>query len=56
MFIAIVGTRGSGKSTVQDYLVAKGFTSVRLTWKDLEVSLVQLSRLEPSTGFYLGPT
>ncbi|KAF8846062.1 putative dCMP deaminase [Paxillus ammoniavirescens] len=28
MFIAIVGTRGSGKSTVEDYLVAKGFTSV----------------------------
>jgi predicted ATPase len=39
MFIAIVGTRGAGKSTVEDYLVSKGFTSVCLARKDLvEVS------------------
>ncbi|KAH0838043.1 dCMP deaminase [Lanmaoa asiatica] len=30
MFIAIVGTRAAGKSTVEDYLISKGFTSVRL--------------------------
>jgi hypothetical protein len=31
MFIAIIGTRFSGKSSIENYLVAaKGFTSVRL--------------------------
>ncbi|KAN0100336.1 Cytidine deaminase-like protein [Tylopilus felleus] len=35
MFIAIVGTRGAGKSTVEDYLVSKGFTSVHLAREDL---------------------
>ena|ERR1700727_3000738 len=31
MFIAIIGTRYSGKTTVKDYLVSKGFKSVSLT-------------------------
>lgn len=44
MFIAIVGTRGAGKSTIENYLVSKGFTSVCLARTDLiEVSLVHLS-------------
>ena len=31
MFVAIVGTRYSGKSTIENYLVSsKGFTSIRL--------------------------
>ena len=30
MFIAIVGTRGSGKSTILQYLVQRGFTPVYL--------------------------
>ncbi|KAH9951031.1 cytidine deaminase-like protein [Amylocystis lapponica] len=35
MFIAIVGTRSSGKTSVEDYLVsAKGFRSVRLLQND----------------------
>lgn len=46
MFIAIVGTRGAGKSAVEDYLVSKGFISVRLTRKDpVEVSPAHLSVL-----------
>lgn len=41
MFIAIVGTRSAGKSTVENYLVSSlGFSSVRLARTDLvEVSL-----------------
>ena len=35
MFIAIIGSRFSGKSTVEDYLIAKGFTSVHLRDKDV---------------------
>lgn len=43
MFIAIVGTRGAGKSAVEDYLVSKGFTSVHLARKDpIEASPTQL--------------
>jgi hypothetical protein len=30
MFIAIIGTRLSGKSTVETYLTEKGFTPVRV--------------------------
>lgn len=31
MFIAIVGTRSSGKTTIEDYFIrGKGFTQVRL--------------------------
>lgn len=30
MFIAVVGTRFSGKSTIQDYLILKGFTPITL--------------------------
>lgn len=30
MFIAIIGTRLSGKSTVETYLVEKGFVPVRI--------------------------
>lgn len=36
MFIAIIGLRFSGKSTVENYLATKGFTSVRLHDKDVE--------------------
>lgn len=50
MFIAIVGTRGAGKSEVEKYLVSsKGFTSVRLTCQTdlVEVSIVHLSGDDP---------
>lgn len=30
MFVAIVGTRYAGKSTIRDYLVSRGFTSISL--------------------------
>jgi hypothetical protein len=30
MFIAIIGTRLSGKSTIETYLIEKGFVSVRI--------------------------
>jgi dCMP deaminase len=36
MFIAIIGSRFSGKSTVKNYLIAKGFTSVQLRNKNAE--------------------
>ncbi|KAH7927271.1 dCMP deaminase [Leucogyrophana mollusca] len=36
MFIAIVGTQSSGKCTVEDYLISKGFISVRLSQKSVE--------------------
>ena len=36
MFIAIIGSRFSGKSTVQDYLIAKGFAPVQLCNKNVE--------------------
>jgi len=53
MFIAIVGTRGAGKSTVEDYLISKGFISVRLAQMDLvEVRPAHLSI--PSYKFRLG--
>jgi hypothetical protein len=42
MFIAIVGSRFSGKSTVEDYLIAKGFTSVKLPNKDVEAGPAEL--------------
>lgn len=35
MFIAIIGLRFSGKSTVENYLITKGFTSVHLRDKDI---------------------
>ncbi|KAI6047916.1 cytidine deaminase-like protein [Pisolithus marmoratus] len=35
MFVAIVGTRCAGKSTVEDYLISKGFVAVRLAAKSL---------------------
>ncbi|EKM48711.1 uncharacterized protein PHACADRAFT_132240, partial [Phanerochaete carnosa HHB-10118-sp] len=39
MFIAIVGTRLSGKSTVQEYLLSfKGFNVLRLVERDSSVS------------------
>ncbi|KAG1783536.1 dCMP deaminase [Suillus placidus] len=38
MFIAIIGLRFSGKSTVKNYLIAKGFTSVHLGDKDVEIT------------------
>ena len=51
MFIAIVGTRGAGKSTVEDYLVSKGFTSVHLAREDLvEVSPACLSATSQQIG------
>ncbi|KAI0318999.1 dCMP deaminase [Amylostereum chailletii] len=31
MLVAIIGTRGSGKSTIERYLVGKGFISTRIT-------------------------
>ena len=35
MFIAIIGTRFSGKSSLEEYLVSdKGFTSVRILESD----------------------
>lgn len=50
MFIAIVGTRLSGKSFVEDFLVScKGFTLVRLSGQlidDGEVRLVSIYELE----------
>ncbi|KAG1859444.1 hypothetical protein C8R48DRAFT_748601 [Suillus tomentosus] len=39
MFIAIIGFRFLGKSTVENYLATKGFTSVRLHDKDVEAAL-----------------
>lgn len=42
MFIAVVGTRCSGKSTVQKYLVSKGFIPVRLTVKSTDSGLSTL--------------
>jgi hypothetical protein len=36
MFIAIIGTRCSGKTTVKDYLVSKGFTVVSLADKGID--------------------
>ncbi|KAG2350779.1 dCMP deaminase [Suillus weaverae] len=40
MFIGIIGLRFSGKSTVKNYLIAKGFTSVHLDDKDVEAALL----------------
>ncbi|KAI6136354.1 cytidine deaminase-like protein [Pisolithus sp. B1] len=40
MFIAIVGTRCAGKSTVEDYLISKGFVAVRLSTKTLGANQV----------------
>ncbi|KDR85469.1 hypothetical protein GALMADRAFT_234357 [Galerina marginata CBS 339.88] len=38
MFVAIVGTRFSGKSSIEEYLVSsKGFTSVRVIQSDFDV-------------------
>ncbi|KAG8219532.1 hypothetical protein J3R82DRAFT_482, partial [Butyriboletus roseoflavus] len=48
MFIAIVGTRAAGKSTIEDYLVSKGFTSVRLARKDLSESHTATPATQPS--------
>jgi len=42
MFIAIIGSRFSGKSTVEDYLIAKGFTSVHLRDKDVQAGPAKL--------------
>ncbi|KAG9314080.1 dCMP deaminase [Chiua virens] len=43
MFIAIIGTQCAGKSTVEDYLISKGFTSVRISRTDpLEASRLHL--------------
>lgn len=50
MFIAIVGSRFSGKSTVEDYLIAKGFTSVKLPNKDVEAGPAKLFRSGYSGG------
>jgi hypothetical protein len=38
MFVAIVGTRCSGKSTVRDFLVNKGFQLIVLVNPDVRVS------------------
>ncbi|KAG6380901.1 cytidine deaminase-like protein [Boletus reticuloceps] len=38
MFIAIVGTQSAGKSAVEDYLVSKGFTSVRLAREEPDIA------------------
>ena len=44
MFIAIVGTRCAGKTTVQDYLVRyKSFTPVKLVRTDLEQACIQFA-------------
>lgn len=43
MFIAIVGTRCSGKNTVKDYLVSKGFEWVALTDQGIDKVLCQVS-------------
>lgn len=38
MFVAIVGTRSSGKSSIEDYLVSShGFTLVRVIQSDSNV-------------------
>jgi len=38
MFIAIVGTRFSGKTSIENYLVSlKGFTSVRIIQSDSDI-------------------
>lgn len=43
MFIAIVGTPFSGKSSVEDYLVSlKGFTSVRLILDDKQTEVSRI--------------
>ena len=36
MFIAIIGTRFSGRTTIESYLIAKGFVSVRIIARALE--------------------
>ncbi len=36
MFIAIIGTRFSGRTTIESYLIAKGFVSVRIIAPTLE--------------------
>lgn len=55
MFIAIIGTRFSGKTSIENYLVSlKGFTSVRIIQSDsdihgfeeqFEVNFLQISLL-----------
>lgn len=48
MFIAIIGTPSSGKSTVESYLISKGFKSVSLTDKGIhEVRICLLSGFLP---------
>ncbi|CAA7265904.1 unnamed protein product [Cyclocybe aegerita] len=40
MFVAIVGTRFSGKSVIENYLVScKGFTSVRIVQSDMDINI-----------------
>ena len=36
MFIAIIGTRFSGRTTIESYLIARGFVPVRIIAKALD--------------------
>ena len=56
MFIAIIGTRLSGKSTVQDYLVGfKGFQPVQLIEGDRRVS-IEYSFICPDNEYAISHT
>jgi hypothetical protein len=41
MFIVIISLRFSGKSTVEDYLIAKGFRFVQFCDNDVEAGLAE---------------
>ncbi len=36
MFVAIIGTRSSGRTTIESYLIAKGFVPVRIIAQALD--------------------
>lgn len=51
MFIAIIGTRCSGKTTIESYLVAKGFVPVRIIGQALghEARIGDYREVSPSS-------
>ncbi|KAF8913132.1 cytidine deaminase-like protein [Gymnopilus junonius] len=59
MFVAIIGTRFSGKSSIEDYLVSsKGFTLVRITQSDFNFGGYEkdLEDSEPSNSSFRNNT